>query len=713
MDRLLRPACPSRFDRFVARSQDIVDMRVWPMNLPVVIGKLLRFASSVLRTIEAQSGNRFFAICLGFFVAVEVFVTLGPALHRVLPVEPDDALTYLLRTAQMVECPRQDCVALEDLRVQLSAVMDDPQLAAPVQEAYWHVFLNHVPGYSLTAAVLRTLGLSFFQTYNVLTILGGIAIAVGAAIWARALVGAWAGGIAVVLFALTYFVGHGLIWIVPSNMTLGMAMLAFGLLVERREQRGMIPFFLLVLMAAMLSWHSIGRFYAVALLLSYAALVRRPYVRVDWIFLTIGVGLVGASEALPYVIERPLLRMPIVPLPFEGTALDAVLANVREMPRIVARSAIATLGYGGLVAVVVIAALTLPRWRRWPFLLFLAGFGGLCAASLLHLSPRIPAEIFARFWVPLALLLSCAFAWVLLSAAKVAVPLMETYLAAGAAGPEKRGDSILREGLALLLLLGMLCGAMLHVIVGAYAIVRAERMVSARDDFAYFPDSVTLLRDSDGRCGRIFYSRKEVMFAHFLDGAMDCRVYWNPSGKRDLAGSGFADVRRVAFFNPVRHNQGWVDLAPSSGVVVDFERTPTGSPYLLLRGRGEVEWKLVDAKERTIAKDRIAIEEGPATWRQLDASAWRPQLRLILTTRTGRVEMGGIRIAGTAAVPADRNPVRWPWGEGVRMKYFPRVPHQDVPAADIAFDAALWANVSGRPLRVLDDRGFGVIATVQ
>ncbi len=684
------------------------------MNLPVVIGKLLRFTSGVLRTIEAQSGNRFFAICLGFFVVVEVFVTLGPALHRVLPVEPDDALTYLLRTAQMVECPRQDCVALEDLRVQLSAVMDDPQLAAPVQEAYWHVFLNHVPGYSLTAAVLRTLGLSFFQTYNLLTILGGIVIAVGAAIWARALVGAWAGGIAVVLFALTYFVGHGLIWIVPSNMTLGMAMLAFGLLVERREQRGMIPFFLLVLMAAMLSWHSIGRFYAIALLLSYAALVRRPYVRVDWIFLTVGVGLVGASEALPYVIERPLLRMPIVPLPFEGTALDAVLANVREMPRIVARSAIATLGYGGLVAVVVIAALTLPRWRRWPFLLFLAGFGGLCATSLLHLSPRIPAEIFARFWVPVALLLSCAFAWVLLSLARVSVPWMEACLAAGAAGPEKRCDSILREGLALLLLLGMLCGAMLHVIVGAYAIVRAERMVSARNDFAYFPDSVTMLRESDGSCGRIFYSRKEVMFAHFLDGTMGCRVYWNPSGKRDLAGSGFADVRRVAFFNPVRPQSGvGRSRSPVRVSSSTSNAPPTGSPYLMLRGRGEVEWKLVDAEERTVAVDRIAIEEGPATWRQWDASAWQPQLRLILTTREGRVEMGGFRIAGTAAVPADRNSVRWPWGEGVRMKYFPRVPHQDVPAADIAFDAALWANVSGRSLRVLDDRGFGVIATVQ
>ncbi len=115
-----------------------------------------------------------FAVGLAVWMGVQGFFASSVIGNRSLPPEPDDTLTYIVKTMQMEQCPRQDCPALQDLLKQLSGTATSAEEAKQKGLAASRVFPIYHPLYSLILLGLKKFGLTLMETHKLMWILGPI-----------------------------------------------------------------------------------------------------------------------------------------------------------------------------------------------------------------------------------------------------------------------------------------------------------------------------------------------------------------------------------------------------------------------------------------------------------------------------------------------------------------------------------------------------------
>ena len=220
-----------------------------------------------------------FALGLGVFLYFQVGLVSGPYRYRALPVESDDAYSYIVKSAVLMKSPSYDCPALKDLRPLFTPAPDDPQ---PLATEKWsrsiRLYTNYHPLYSLGLwALVKVEGISYEDAYRQLSVLGSLGLAMALSFFLVSLVGPFAAGISLACLAPLVFPGQdivipGIYSVVPSTLSLGIGLLMFGYL-ARREGRPGPTFYGLNLLA--MGLHPVGIIYS-GLAVAFGMVCRYP-----------------------------------------------------------------------------------------------------------------------------------------------------------------------------------------------------------------------------------------------------------------------------------------------------------------------------------------------------------------------------------------------------------------------------------------------------
>jgi hypothetical protein len=201
-----------------------------------------------------------FALGLGVFLFFQVSLVSEPFQRRALPVEADDAYSYILKSVALITCPFQDCPALKDLRPQVTPAPEDPEpLAYRKWRRHVRLFSIYFPLYSLSLlALVKVEGISYEAAYRQLNVVGSLGLGLALSFFLVSLVGPLAAGISLASLAPVVFPGQGLTYVVPSALSLGMGLLMFAYLAYR-EGRPSLTFYAMNLLA--LGLHPMGLIY--------------------------------------------------------------------------------------------------------------------------------------------------------------------------------------------------------------------------------------------------------------------------------------------------------------------------------------------------------------------------------------------------------------------------------------------------------------------
>ncbi|HCX21022.1 MAG TPA: hypothetical protein DHN29_03845 [Cytophagales bacterium] len=224
-----------------------------------------------------------------------------PLWTRSLPPEVDDAYSYIVKAVQMEDCFLQDCSALDDLREQLKTgitthsitpdkgkrffwdfeniskpiYMDNlfsgiPQLSYRI---YFRLFTIYHPLYSTIQLGINSVIDSWVLTHKITSVLGYLFIGAGVTYFLISIWGPVIAGISLLLLSIQIFPDQGLHYIVPSNLSLGIALFVLGRIIRRN---GYAPYALMVGAASMITMHTIGFIYSgmailISIILSYGS----------------------------------------------------------------------------------------------------------------------------------------------------------------------------------------------------------------------------------------------------------------------------------------------------------------------------------------------------------------------------------------------------------------------------------------------------------
>ncbi len=122
------------------------------------------------------------------------------------------------------------------------------------------------PLHSALLLLLNRLGLTWEGAYRVLEIAGAVLIHLAIVTWMFALWGPGPAGITLALLAFRTYSHQGFNLIVPSNIALGIAILLWALILNKRDVR---PWILISGIVALLTMHTMGRLYAAVTLALY------------------------------------------------------------------------------------------------------------------------------------------------------------------------------------------------------------------------------------------------------------------------------------------------------------------------------------------------------------------------------------------------------------------------------------------------------------
>ena len=615
---------------------------------------------------------------LAIFAAMTLAVAAAPLWLRGGAPVPVDSYYYILKAAQLLECPLQDCPALEDLRAQFSGPPPEALLAERERAiVLQRVFYMYTAGHSAMVAGAKLTGLSWESALNLVATLGALVLIGGTAWFLRALVGPAAAGAALILLSFQLHPGfHGLHWIVPSNMALAAALpLWAAILAARRREIGASSALLWALPAAVLLivWlHPVGRLYAGAAVALFALMIDRR--RRGW-----GVALALAALAwaspmiLPLLTDRPTLSADAFLHPQDWDRVQAALDNLGAAGAILADRFGGWMGIG-VLALAALGAGAVVRRRDLPCLTAIAMAAVLLTGSLLHGLPGYPAELFQRVFVPAAIV-TTGLAGLGLTVLTVLTVLTG---AMGDRGARRQAAGRAIAGVALgALTLGFVQanGAALFqkAAQAAYGGLTRLDPPAFAEALAVAPSGTVVYRDQLA----LYYG---LTYGGLSRGAVYARIFEDGTEMGAAALAARADVALSAA--RLTLVTGGAPLSAESQLTLTFDRSvPARAIMLALRNPSArpVRLEIAGAAPLTLPP-RSEVDHRPFA----DAEPAARRERLILSHQDGP---GAARLSGLA-LSADQTS-RWPWRPGLTVVHVGPPPADD--PAWRAPEAEAWA----------------------
>ena len=206
------------------------------------------------------------------WVAVVIYIFVQGSLHfeiaqgRTQPTELDDTFTYLWQAAHLAVC-LPTCPAIETLTPTLQTPSDNADLNNTRADGSSRLLSVYAPlEIGLLLGIQRVTGREWEDAYRIFMALGVILQAASIGLLLRALWGDWPAALGLVSVAFSFYVGQGLTYIVPANITLCIAMIVWAALIK--EGRAAWRILIIGVVLLVLS-HPIGRVYSLAALALY------------------------------------------------------------------------------------------------------------------------------------------------------------------------------------------------------------------------------------------------------------------------------------------------------------------------------------------------------------------------------------------------------------------------------------------------------------
>ena len=684
-----------------------------------------------------------FILGLLVWMGIQGALTDVPLWSRPLPPEIDDSLTYVLKTRQMEECFRQDCLALEDLKSQLQIPSSDPEAGHQRDLAASRIFPVYHPLFSVLLLGVSKLGFTLMDSYKMVWTISPIIFGLAFAWYLSVVWGRGAAGLAMLLLAFKVFPDTGIHYVVPSNLTMALAVLLWTRLIARQ---GQAPLALVGGSVVLMAMHPIGRLYAVmavALSLLLAGKSRRPR---HWYAASLTILLVAAAFVLPHLVDRPQLVSPAFLPPGGHPLLDSLRGAAASLVAVgadVVRLGPGLFGNASLFCgAVVLGFLTVAPNRRPAALKITLMQAFFFTALFFHVSSH-PADVIFRIWIPLVVILFGAVGQAMVHVAAHSWSLVLDRLGRQP-GARAGGTVVFWPILAMAVLLGYAVGMSAS---GAEQVAATILHVQSRQPLDFRSEQVDLLLSRAHPGNRVLYTSMMIMPFYFINGAMPLgAVYYHPAladTETEREWLDRPDLRFAAVYNPTVHhpsfagvdeNRWWVTspefhFSPLSlarkkrpisrnGYVPAAEyqwlevETTAGPPYrsirLLVKNNGPAATVTVfpigqSATRPTEPATQIVAPPNYSDWLDLPCpgTVETNRYRIVLPPNSPDLAIGGISFGN--------GPLHWPWSQKANLILMPRDTGER--PLSVSFDPAelLPEPLRRKSITVLDDGGSSVL----
>jgi hypothetical protein len=673
-------------------------------------------------------------------------LTVSPIANWTLTSEVDDSLTYVLKSRQMLECFNQNCPALNDLREQLIPKPGD----SPDLDLYNHrvlvssrVFPVYHPLFSVLLVGLSKLGLSLMEAYRFLWTLAPLIFGLAFAYWLATLFGPGVAGVALMLLAFKVFPDTGLHHLVPSNLTMALAVVLWARIITCR---GWAPWSLLLGSLILVSMHLIGAIYAVMSVI-FALSLAEPENRRR---LMIAAGAVGACVVIAFLvahfIKRPAFILPPL-LPRGDHPLWQLLVGAgQNVLRVIVENVRMAEGLWGSPALFCGALIfgigTLAEPSRRIVLRILLIYGIVLGGFMFYVSDH-PADVLFRLWIPLVVLLFGLVAQAISSSVNLS---MTWWREKGVTSPPESRWDIKRfwPVVVLAVLLGY-SGEM--IFKGAEQVQVMARYLREKEPLALYPSQPELLMDQARPGDRVLYTSFILMDYFLIHGALRLgAVYYHPALLASQYSSQWLtrpDIRFAVAFQPTVYHPSFEGRDESRWWITmpDFRYSPLSETrkhgplaregkipanlyrWLELRGttkdvpkilrlyienpRGASVLEVLPLNRAGDPLDQyrqvLAIPAHWSGWLRVDLAAMPADspVRLVFPRDSDKYLVGGITFG--------EDPLHWPWAQKALLTFQPR--DESTGSVTVSFDPAalLPEQLRGRQITVLDDRGSSVL----
>lgn len=684
------------------------------------------------------------------YVGVQGYLIVSPLQNWTLTPEVDDSLTYVLKSQQMLECFNQNCPALNDLREQLFPKPGDPVNPTAAKHgilAVSRVFPVYHPLFSLLLLGLSAFGMTLMEAYRLLWTLAPLIFGVAFAYLLATIFGPGVAGVALILLAFKVFPDTGLHHLVPSNLTMALAVVLWARIIACR---GWAPWSLFLGSLVLVSMHLIGVFYAAmsgVLALSLADKKGRRR-------LTLAAGAVGACILVVLLVAR-FIKRPAFILPSffpsgDNPLWQLLLGAGRNVLQVIVENVRLAEGLWGspalLCGALILGWATLRPSARRVVLRILLIYGVFLGFLIFYVSNH-PADVLLRLWIPLVVLLFGLVAQAICSTVGLSLAWWRESKAAPA-GEGRVDITRFWPILAAAVLLGY-SGEM--ILRGSEQVQVMAGYLREREPLALFPSQPEMLLAQARPGDRVLYTSLIVMDYYLIHGALRLgAVYYDPA-LGDIQKSsqwlGRPDLRFAAAFQPTVYHPSFEGRDESRWwrTMPDFRYSPLSETrrhgplaregkipaalfrWLELKGmtkdspktlrlyidnpHEEAFLEIVSNHQKGASFDErrqvLKIPARRSGWLTVDLGAMSPNspIRLIFPRESDKYRIGGLTFG------EDR--LHWPWAQKALLTFQPR--NECNGPVTVSFDPAalLPEQLKGRRITVLDDRGSSVLLELQ
>lgn len=639
---------------------------------------------------SGRFGLAIFAMGLGWWLAVHSWVAVGPNLLRPTLEEPDDTYSYLCK-AQTFSLWTKKPAAMRDLDLQTSRPTND----AKVSYQQWYVFGRTLyvyhPVYSMLAQSLMRLGVSPENSFCMLSLFGTILIGVGLGWLLKLTFGSGPAGLALTILGLIIFPGQGLHYLVPSNITLGFAIIVWTRLLATE---GAAPWTMIVGTILCVAGHPVGCLYAgVAVFLATWMLLRSgrlfPPSFGIWGSLAFTSVLVVAAFQGHRMLGLERLA-PLTDMTYAQGVAENLIAAWASVTRL-----IGSFHWVLFMAFAIMGMVSLAPTRRKIALRAGTLSLGLAGISLLHVLPHYPAEFFHRVWPVSAALLAGLVAQGIFG---VMTELKRIKNESWAVNPLRLGLSVVVAGL-------MIDGA----VWGFRETRRIFNHKAQKNNCALDVSQVRYIQEHLRPNEKVLYTNMTVLCYYLTHGANDLgAAYYAPREKTSLAtDEEFANVRFATIVNPFHET---TNRLPGPGLLLDRYdtvqlRLPPSvatSPLILRLKNTSRHASHVTVRSESDAEPLARLELPGYGEKDLEVPVKNRGSELLIASAGGTgATLSGLRI--------ENSETHWPWGQGV--EFVTRLKRDSWKVETYHFDLteSLPPSLRDRQLKVVDDQGTNVL----
>jgi hypothetical protein len=691
------------------------------------------------------------------YVGVQGYLTVTPLRHWTLTPEVDDCLTYVLKSQQMLECFDQRCPALNDLRDQLTQKPGDPPATPEASKqkglVISRVFPVYHPLFSALLIGLSKLGMhgNLMEAYRFLWTLAPLIFGLAFAYWLATIFNPAVAGVALILLAFKVFPDTGLHHLVPSNLTMALAVVLWTRIISRR---GWAPWSLVLGSLVLVTMHLIGIIYAaMAGVIALALADKEDRKRL----LLVGAA-VFAGIIILFLVERfvrgaggtAFVKLSL--LLFGGhsgwqilrgtaqNALQVIVDNVRlseglwGSPTIFCGAVVLGLGTLGPASRRVVSRI---------LLIYGLVFGGFMFYVSSH-----PADVLFRLWIPLVVLLFGLVA----QAICFSVDASKAWWRDRKQASPSTGPVDLKRFWPLILLAVLLGYSGQMISRGAEQVQVMATYLREKEPLALYPSQPKDLLAHAHPGDRVLYTSFIVMDYYFINGALRLgAVYYNPALHGTWTTSKWLtrpDLRFAVAFQPTvyhpsfegreeanwwpsmpdfrysplnrRHSHGplaregkipaalyrWLDIKATTKDVPKTLRLDIENP----QGARVIEITPLDQAGKPLDQYRQALDITAhySGWLTIDLAKLPPEAatRLVFPQDSDKLQVSGLTFG-----VEDR--LHWPWAQKALMSFQPRNDCNGPITVNFDPAALLPQQLRGRQITVMDDRGSSVLLELQ